>query len=138
MASQHDDATEPLTESEEWLSHKVDSWVETYKKSMLTPVTLTIVAEHQPIGVAAIAEKVTAATGWHVTERGLYRTSNGCRILTLASADTSALRTGAKRKDLSLTPLGTRYLAGIAENLVELPGGVPGKECTTSPAAPRP
>ncbi|WP_244223237.1 PadR family transcriptional regulator [Brevibacterium aurantiacum] len=139
MASQHGDATEPLTESEEWLSHKVDSWVETYKKSMLTPVTLTIVAEHQPIGVAAIAEKVTAATGWHVTERGLYRTLKRLQDSgLLASADTSAPRTGAKRKDLSLTPLGTRYLAGIAENLVELPGGVPGKECTTSPAAPSP
>lgn len=122
MASQHPREDARLDESSEWLSHKVDSWVETYKKSMLTPVTLTIVAKHQPIGVAAVAEKVTAATGWNVTERGLYRTLKRLQDSgLLASADTSAPRTGAKRKVLSLTPLGTRYLAGIADNIVQLP-----------------
>ncbi|SMX72734.1 MULTISPECIES: helix-turn-helix transcriptional regulator [Brevibacterium] len=115
-----------LDENDEWLTHKVDAWVETYKKSMLTPVTLTIVAEHQPIGVAAVAEKVTATTGWHVTERGLYRTLKRLQDSgLLASTDTSAPRTGAKRKDLSLTPLGTRYLAGIADNIVDLPRSAP-------------
>ena len=27
-------------EEREWLDHRVESWVETYKKSMLSPVTL--------------------------------------------------------------------------------------------------
>lgn len=123
MASQRPREDTRPDESDEWVNHKVDSWVETYKKSMLTPVTLTIVAEHQPIGVASVAEKVTAATGWNVTERGLYRTLKRLQDSgLLASTDTSAPRTGAKRKDLSLTSLGRRYLSGIADNIVELPG----------------
>ena len=46
----------------------------TYKKSMLTPITLSLVAEHQPAEISTVAEAVTAATGWQITERGLYRT----------------------------------------------------------------
>ena len=67
-------AVSPSPEEQEWIDHRVDSWVETYKKSMLTPVTLSLVAEHQPAEVSTIAEAVTAATGWQITERGLYRT----------------------------------------------------------------
>jgi len=132
-----DDQTEPAArrtgaadrqpETKEWLADRIDSWVETYKKSMLIPAILSVVAAHQPTGIATIAEAVAAATGEDVTERGLYRT---CRWLQdsglLASTDTDAPRTGAKRKVLSLTELGTEFLAGITAELIDLdpaPGG---------------
>ena len=107
-------------ESEEWLADKIDSWVETYKKSMLAPVILSIIGRHQPAGITTIAEAVARSTGWHVTERGLYRTIKRLQDSGLiASAAVEAPRTGAKRKDLSLTPLGQRYLEGITSNLVD-------------------
>ena len=118
-------AVESLTpEEQEWLDHRVDSWVETYKKSMLTPVALSLVAEHQPAEISTIAEAVTAATGWQITERGLYRTIKRLQDSDLLqSTAVAAPRTGAKRKMLSLTPLGASYLDGIKGNLVEVPGG---------------
>lgn len=122
MASPAGEGGSRPDESTEWLSHRVASWVETYKKSMLTPVILGLVARYQPTGIAAIAEAIARTTDWHVTERGLYRT---CRRLQdsglLISTDIGAPRTGAKKKELSLTPMGEEYLAAITENLVELP-----------------
>ncbi|MFF8895645.1 PadR family transcriptional regulator [Brevibacterium casei] len=110
------------TETEEWLSDRVESWVDTYKKSMLTPVILAIVAAEQPTGIARIAEAVTAETGWTVTERGLYRTLKRLEDSGLLStAEVDAPRTGAKRKELSLTRLGEGLLSGIRENLVTVP-----------------
>ena len=116
------DVAAPSPEEQEWIDHRVDTWVETYKKSMLTPVTLSLVATHQPAEISTIAEAVTAATGWQITERGLYRTikrlqDSGC----LESSAVDAPRTGAKRKLLSLTSLGASYLSGIKDNLVEVP-----------------
>lgn len=111
-------------EEREWLDHRVESWVETYKKSMLTPVTLSLVAEHQPAEVSTIAESVTGATGWQITERGLYRTVKRLQDSgLLQSTAVAAPRTGAKRKLLTLTPLGASFLDGIRGNLVEVPGG---------------
>lgn len=110
------------SESEEWVAERIRSWVETYKKSMLTPVLLSLVARHQPISVAALAEKITAATGWEITERGLYRTVKRLQDSgLLISADVSVQRTGAKRKDLSLSSVGQVYLDGVATNLIALP-----------------
>jgi DNA-binding PadR family transcriptional regulator len=110
-------------EEREWLDYRVDSWVETYKKSMLTPIALSLVAEHQPAEISTIAEAVAAATGWQVTERGLYRTIKRLQDSDLLQSEAvDAPRTGAKRKLLSLTPLGASYLAGIRGNLVEVPG----------------
>ncbi|AZT99467.1 helix-turn-helix transcriptional regulator [Brevibacterium linens] len=111
-------------EEREWLDHRFESWVETYKKSMLTPITLSLVAKHQPAEISTVAEAVTAATGWQITERGLYRTikrlqDSGFLVSTAADAP----RTGAKRKLLSITALGAGYLTGIRGNLVEVPGG---------------
>ncbi|TGD09187.1 helix-turn-helix transcriptional regulator [Brevibacterium sp. S111] len=109
-------------EEREWLDHRVESWVETYKKSMLTPITLSLVAEHQPAEISTVAEAVTAATGWQITERGLYRTIKRLQdsgFLQSTAAD--APRTGAKRKLLDLTPLGASFLSKIKGNLVEVP-----------------
>lgn len=129
MEPQHSEDNARVDENDEWLMHRVASWVETYKKSMLTPIILDLVGRHQPVGISTVAELVTRATGWHVTERGLYRT---CKRLQdselLTNIDTSAPRTGAKRKELSLSPLGEKYLAGISENLVELPGALRGED----------
>ncbi|WP_436326926.1 PadR family transcriptional regulator [Brevibacterium sp. FAM 27836] len=111
------------TEEQEWLSDRIDSWVETYKKSMLTPVVLHLVARHQPTGITTILTELTRRTGWQITERGLYRTIKRLQDSgLLVSTDTSAPRTGAKRKELSLTTLGRAFLSGITENLIELPG----------------
>lgn len=114
-------------ESQEWLSDRVESWVETYKKSMLTPVVLAHVARQQPATISEVAAAVTATTGWQVTERGLYRTLKRLQDSgLLTSTDVDAPRTGAKRKELSLTALGGQLLAGVRANLVDLPS--PGRE----------
>ncbi|HJE76368.1 MAG TPA: PadR family transcriptional regulator [Brevibacterium epidermidis] len=112
----------PTPEEREWIDHRVETWVETYKKSMLSPVTLSLVAEHQPAEISTIAEAVTSATGWQITERGLYRTIKRLQDSGfLQSTAVDAPRTGAKRKLLSLTALGASYLSGIKNNLVEVP-----------------
>lgn len=110
------------SESEEWVASRIDSWVQTYKKSMLTPVVLRLVAAHQPATIAEIAERVTATTGWQITERGLYRTLKRLQDSgMLISEDVDAPRTGAKRKELTLTSLGSHFLRGINANLINLP-----------------
>lgn len=89
---------------------------------MLTPVTLCLVEKHQPAEISAIAEAVTAATSWQITERGLYRTIKRLQdsgFLQSTAAD--APRTGAKRKMLLLTPLGASFLSGVQGHLVEVP-----------------
>jgi len=109
-------------EGEEWMEERIESWIETYKKAMLTPVVLRVVAIHQPVTVATLTTHLTAVTGWQITERGLYRTVKRLTdIGYLTSRDVVAPRTGAKRKELTLSPLGDRFLAGVDANLVDLP-----------------
>src|SRR5699024_1164048 len=62
------------TETEEWLAARVDSWVETYKKALLTPVVLQLISADEPASVAEITHRIRTTTGWEITERGLYRT----------------------------------------------------------------
>lgn len=114
-------ATHP-DESEEWVAGRVESWVETYKKAMLAPVILRLVAIHQPVAVASLTAHLTAVTGWQITQRGLYRTVKRLQDSgLLVGENIDAPRTGAKRKELSLSPLGARFLAGVDANLVDLP-----------------
>ncbi|QZY51944.1 helix-turn-helix domain-containing protein [Leucobacter tenebrionis] len=109
-------------ENEEWMSGRIESWVETYKKAMLTPVILRLVAIHQPVTIATLLADLTARTGWQITERGLYRTVKRLQDSGfLTSDDVAAPRTGAKRKELALSDLGARFLEGIDANLVQLP-----------------
>ncbi|MCC3268640.1 PadR family transcriptional regulator [Arthrobacter gengyunqii] len=109
-------------EEQEWVEARVESWVETYKKSMLTPVVLRAVAERQPVTVASVAAAVAASTGWQITERSLYRTLKRLQDSGLLhSAEVDVPRTGAKRKEISLTGLGAQFLAGITASLVEFP-----------------
>lgn len=110
------------TETQEWVADRIASWVETYKKSMLTPVILHLVADNQPATVAEIAAHIVPTTGWQITERGLYRTLKRLQDAgLLASQDVDAPRTGAKRKELSVTPLGSQFLVGVSAHLVDLP-----------------
>lgn len=107
------------TEDEEWVEARIESWVETYKKSMLTPVILRVVETAQPVTVARIAAAVASATGWTITERSMYRSLKRLQDSGfLQSAEVAAPRTGAKRKEISLTAVGARFLAGINESLV--------------------
>lgn len=109
------------SETEEWMADRIDSWVETYKKSMLTPVILTLVARHQPTSIATVTELLGANTGWHVTERGLYRTVK--RLVDsglLHSVEVDAPRTGVKRKELTLSALGAQFLEGVSANVIDL------------------
>lgn len=109
-------------EEQEWLSDRIESWVETYKKAMLTPVILSLVGRHEPAEIPTIAEAIARTTEWHITERGLYRTLKRLQDSgLLLSTNVDAPRTGAKRKVLSLTPLGAGYLEGITDSLIELP-----------------
>ena len=116
-------------EEQEWVQARIESWVETYKKSMLTPVILQAVAASQPATVARVAALVASTTGWSVTERGLYRTLKRLQDTGfLHSVEVDAPRTGAKRKEMSLTALGSQFLAGINANLVALPGADSARE----------
>lgn len=109
-------------EDEEWITGRIESWIETYKKAMLTPAILRLVATHQPVTIAALLEHLTTSTGWQITERGLYRTVKRLQDSgLLISEDVDAPRTGAKRKELTLSPLGHQFLAGIDANLIDLP-----------------
>lgn len=120
MSSGHPD------ELEEWMNGRVESWVEMYKKAMLTPMILRLVAAHQPVTIAALTDHLTAATGWQITERGLYRTVKRLQDSGfLSGQNTDAPRTGAKRKELTLSSLGAQFQAGIDASLVELPQSPP-------------
>lgn len=103
-------------ESEEWLEELVRSWTEVYKKSLTTLGLMRAVAELAPAPANAIGERLTEATGWSLTDRGLYRTLRRLTGMGLLRAEEVAVpRTGAKRKDYSLTTLGAAYLARIEE-----------------------
>lgn len=111
------------TEEQEWADGRVESWVETYKKSMLTPVILRVVDDLQPVTIAAIAARVSSRTGWSITERSLYRTLKRLQDSGLLhSSEVAAPRTGAKLKELSLTALGAQFLAGVEASLVDISG----------------
>ena len=108
-------------EDEEWVAGRVQSWVETYKKAMLTPLILHLVAIHQPIAIAALNDHLGAITKWKITERGLYRTVKRLQDSgLLAVTNVDAPRTGAKRKELSLPPLGRQFLTEVGAHLVPL------------------
>ena len=105
-------------ELEEWEADALASWIETYKKAMTTPVLLRLIATHQPVAAGALAELIPERTGWTLTERGLYRTLKRFETQGLLSHTTApAARTGAARKDFSLTPVGARHLASIEEQI---------------------
>ena len=112
--------TPPLPpEDAAWAEELARSWVEVYKKSATTLALLRIIREHGPVSAAGIAPHYARATGWTLTERGLYRTLKRLAetgALRLEKVDVA--RTGAKRHDFALTPLGARYLERIEAELL--------------------
>ena len=109
----------PSPEDAEWAEELSRSWVEVYKKSATTLALLRVVREHGPVPAAGIAPRFTQATGWTLTERGLYRTLRRLAeagVLRLTKVDVA--RTGAKRQDFALTPVGHAYLERIERELV--------------------
>lgn len=108
-------------EETEWLSGRIDAWVETYKKAMLTPVVLAVISERQPLGIADVATSVQARTGWNLTERGLYRTIRRLEDQGLVGGvGVSVPRTGAQRKELTLTTAGEQFLSSVRGEVVDL------------------
>lgn len=108
------------TESEEWLEELVERWTEVYKKSMTTLVLLRTISERAPVDTASIGPAFTAATGWSLTERGLYRALR--RLASTGLLDTTeipAARTGAERKTYELTTLGAAYLDRINRSTID-------------------
>lgn len=110
---------ELAAEDVEWAAELARSWTEVYKKSITTLMLLRIVGAHGPLSAARIAPLYTEATGWTITERGLYRTLRRLAetgALRIQKADVA--RTGAKRQDFELTPLGAAQLELIERELV--------------------
>ncbi|MDO4687098.1 MAG: PadR family transcriptional regulator [Corynebacterium sp.] len=100
---------------------KIEQWVETYKKSMLTPAILSIVAANNPCTVAEIAAALQQQTQWQITERGLYRTIKRLENSDfLVSVEVAGQRTGKKKKEISITDVGEVFLAAISDSLIEL------------------
>lgn len=109
----------PSLEDAEWVEELAHSWVEVYKKSATTLALLRIVREHGPVPAAGIAPRFAETTGWTLTDRGLYRTLRRLAdsgVLRLEKVDVA--RTGAKRQDFALTPVGLAYLQRIERELV--------------------
>lgn len=112
------------SEEEELLVHLVDSWVETYKKSAVTMVLLSVIAEHGPATAAEIAVGVESTTGWTLTERGLYRSLR--RLASMGAVtvtEVDAPRTGAKRKLYELSTFGAEYRRRLVDAQVDLGAG---------------
>ena len=119
------------TESEEWLDELVERWTEVYKKSMTTLVLLRLVRERAPVDTASIGPTFTAATGWSLSERGLYRTLQRLAATgLLAATEVPAARTGAKRKTYELTALGGAYLDRLEGQTIDGPRGHSGSART--------
>lgn len=109
------------SEIDEWLEGRTSAWVETYKKAMLTPVILRLVQKNQPVTVATLTQELSSTTDWQITERGLYRTVKRLQDSGLITGiDVEAPRTGARRKELSLSTLGAQLLSRIEANLIDL------------------
>ncbi|MBP7971524.1 MAG: hypothetical protein WBB44_10675 [Candidatus Nanopelagicales bacterium] len=101
-------------ETEEWLDELVRSWTETFKKSLTTLELMRAVAALAPAPANTIGQRLAQQTGWSLTDRGLYRSLRRLTTLGLLRVDEVAVaRTGAKRKDYSLTTLGVAYLERI-------------------------
>ncbi len=110
-----------LREDDEWLAHRVESWIETYKKSMLTPVILSVVRNLEPTTVAVLRRHIADQTGWELTERGLYRTVKRMQDEGLLNtSEVDAPRTGAKRKEISISPTGRLLLHEISQHTVAI------------------
>lgn len=117
------------TEADEWLEGRVAAWVETYKKAMLTPAILAVVALRPGQTVGEIALELEGTTAWELTERGLYRSLKRLVDQDLLSVTVvPAARTGAKKHLYEITSAGAQLLKQMRSNVVELPNEAPGQQ----------
>lgn len=113
-------------ESDEWLDELIRRWNEMFKKSMTSLVLLRLIGDRDDVEVADLQTRLTATTGWTLTERGLYRALQ--RLAAdglLAVHPVPAPRTGAKRNTFRLTPLGMEFIAAIAHQHHALLAAIP-------------
>ncbi|WP_152353917.1 PadR family transcriptional regulator [Brachybacterium subflavum] len=109
-----DDAPPLAPEDSEWADELAASWVEVYKKAATTLALLRLVRESGPISAHVLAPLFAEATGWSLSERGLYRSLRRlAQAGVLDVAQVEVPRTGAKRQDFSLTAVGRAYLQRI-------------------------
>lgn len=114
-----DPAAPPAAEDVEWAEELARSWVEVYKKSATTLALLRILRDEGPLAAAGIAPRFTETTGWTLTERGLYRTLRRlAEAGVLSTRRVDVARTGAKRQDFALSPVGRLYLERLEDELV--------------------
>ena len=105
------------SETDEWLEELVEQWTEVYKKSVTTLLLLQIIRSNPQASVSVIGPAFHQASGWSLTERGLYRTLHRLadnRLLT--GAEVAVARTGKKRKEFTLTDLGSAFLHRIEQS----------------------
>ena len=114
-SAQQGETTSKLSyEEQDWLEELVARWVETYKKSATTLLLLQLIATGNGYTTAEIAERFIAHSGWHLTERGLYRTLQRLLHNGLLTAEERATpRSGLKHRVFWLSDFGAQYLARI-------------------------
>lgn len=106
-------------EDVEWVAELAGSWTDVYKKAATTLALLRILRDAGPLPASGISPRFTEATGWPITERGLYRT-----LRRLADAGALSIqkvpvaRTGARRQDFALTAVGRAYLERIEQQVI--------------------
>jgi DNA-binding PadR family transcriptional regulator len=96
------------------LGHElVHRWAEVHKKS-LTTLLIMICLSKKSMWSKEIEAWLTDVTGWDVTERGLHRSLKRMNELGLIDYEgVSAARTGAARKNYTLTELGRKVAREI-------------------------
>jgi len=104
-------------ESQELIDEQAYSWLEVHKKSALSFLVLHAL-EKDTLWSKDLAQWITHATGWTITEKGLYRVlrrmqKQGNIIFSLEAA----ARTGAERKVYRITPEGRALLMAMRSEL---------------------
>jgi DNA-binding PadR family transcriptional regulator len=102
--------------SQEILEEYLNSWVETHKKSALLFIILTLIAQSsEPLWAKELHNKITKATNWEITERGLYRSLQRMEKQGLLEyVKRNVPKTGADRKMYTITELGASLLGAIS------------------------
>ncbi len=107
-------------EAQELIDEQAYSWLEMHKKSALSYLVLCAIEKKQ-MWSKDLTAWITHATGWTITEKGLYRVLRRMQkqgIIEFSSE--AAARTGAERKVYRVTPQGKALLAIIQDELAYL------------------
>jgi DNA-binding PadR family transcriptional regulator len=105
--------------SQEILEEYLNSWVDTHKKSALLFIILILIAQsNEPLWAKDLHKKITKATSWEITERGLYRSLQRMEKQGLLEhVRRNVPKTGADRKMYKMTELGTALLGAISSEM---------------------